>query len=309
MKSGTPASPLRDRHAATAPALAKLELMRSFVRFSCLLLWTLLLPGRLIPAAPARTAGSPEPAQAAVSQAIARELSAASDTSHLMRYQLRKRSPRLTTTKEIMETRDGAVSRLLKVNDEPLSPADARKEDARLAALPADPGRQHRRKQSEDADRERVLKALRAMPAAFIFQDAGPDTAGKVERYSFTPNRNFSPPDLETEVLAGFGGEIWIDQQSGRVTHLEARLERDVDFMWGILGRLYKGGWITIEQADVGGGQWRIVRFQMAMRGRVFFKTRVFDTTEEQTQYAPLPENFGSRDAIEMLRSLPEPGR
>ncbi len=60
-------------------------------------------------------------------------------------------------------------------------------------------------------------------------------------------------------------------------------------FGWGMLGRLNKGGWIVIEQADVGEGQWRIVHFQMEMSGRVLFKTRSFDTTEEETQFVPVP--------------------
>jgi hypothetical protein len=283
--------------------------MRSLVPFCSLLLFAVLSPSPAIPAAPARPGQTPEAAQVAVDQALARELNAAGDTNHPMRYLLRKSSPRLSTTKEIMETREGAVSRLLEVNGQPLDLASAQKEDARLAALYSDPGRQSRRKKGEDADRERVLKVLRAFPSAFIFEDAGPGAAGKVERYTFTPNRNFSPPDLETQVLAGFGGEIWIDQQSGRVTHLEAHLQRDIDFMWGILGRLNKGGWITIDQAEVGGGQWRIVKFQMSMSGRVFFKTRVFDTTEEQSEFAPLSSKFGYRDAIEKLRSQPEQSR
>ena len=67
-------------------------------------------------------------------------------------------------------------------------------------------------------------------------------------------------------------GEIWIDPVHLRVVRLEGHLQQDVDFGWGILGRLNKGGWIVIEQADVGGGQWRTVRFQMQMSGRVVFK-------------------------------------
>ena len=231
--------------------------MRSLVSFSCLLLGAGLLPVWLLSAAPAATAAAPETAQAVVDQALARELSAAGDTSHPMRYLLRKTSPRLTTTKEIMETREGAVARLLEINDSPLGTVDGQKEEARLAALDADPGRQRHRKQAEDEDQERVFKVLRALPSAFVYQDAGPVTAatGKVERYTFTPDRKFSPPDLETQVLTGMSGEIWIDQRSGRVARLEAHLQRDVDFMWGVLGRLSKGGWITIEQADVGGGR------------------------------------------------------
>jgi hypothetical protein len=88
-----------------------------------------------------------------------------------------------------------------------------------------------------------------------------------------------------------------------RVTRLEGHLQQDIDFGWGVLGRLNKGGWIVIEQADVGGHQWRIVRFQMVMSGRVLFKNKSFDTVEEQTQFEPLPAGLGYRQAIQMLRS------
>ena len=67
--------------------------------------------------------------------------------------------------------------------------------------------------------------------------------------------------------------------------------------------RLYKGGWIAIDQAEVAPGQWRTVRLQMVMSGRVFFKTRSFDTTEEESDFAPLPPDMGYREAIEKLQA------
>ena len=102
-------------------------------------------------------------------------------------------------------------------------------------------------------------------------------------------------------------GEIWVDPVHLRVVRLEGHLQQDVDFGWGILGRLNKGGWIMIEQVDVGPDmgidQWRTVRFQMAMSGRVVWKKRAFDTTEEETGYAPVPVGLGYQKAIEMLRA------
>jgi len=124
-----------------------------------------------------------------------------------------------------------------------------------------------------------------------------------VEKLSFKPNPHFSPPDLETQVLTAMTGEIWIDVSQTRVTRLEGHLRQDEDFGWGILGRLNKGGWIVIEQADVGSRQWRIVRFQMAMSGRVLFKNKSFDTVEEQTQFEPLPAGLSYRQGIQMMRA------
>ncbi len=175
----------------------------------------------------------------------------------------------------------------------------------------SDPGRQRRRKQAEDTDAGRALKVLRALPNAFVYQyvGSGAGPTGKVEKFTFRPNPNFSPPDLETQILTEMAGEIWIDGTHERVVRLEGHLQQDVDFGWGILGRLNRGGWIVIEQADVGPDmgvdQWRTVRFQMQMSGRVVFRNRTFDTTEEQTRFWPLPVGLGYRDAIEMLRAGP----
>lgn len=240
-----------------------------------------------------------------VKQALAAELRNAADLQHPMRYRLHKVSPRLSTTKEIAETKDGAVALLIAVNDRPLSATDEQKEQARLDTLLSDPSRQRRRKQSEDADTARALKVLRVLPDAFIYQyeGSGSGPSGRIERFAFRPNPAFDPPDLETSVLAAMTGELWIDPASERVVRLQGRLQRDVDFGWGVLGRLYKGGWILIEQSDVGEHQWRVVRFQMVMNGRVFFKTRTFDTLEEESDFAPLPAGLGYAQAIQLLRS------
>jgi hypothetical protein len=250
-----------------------------------------------------------------VARALANEYAAARDSSHPMRYELVKTSPRLTTTKKICETRDGDVARLVAMNGKPLSVVDEQTEEARLAELLSDPGKQKRRKQGEDDDQARVLKVLRALPTAFVYQDEGPGAgptgepgvspASKVEKFSFRPNPSFSPPDLETQILTQMMGSIWIDPVELRVVRLEGHLQRDVDFGWGILGRLNQGGWIVIEQAEVGGGQWRTVHFQMKMNGRVVWKTRVFDTTEDETGYEPVPAGLGYQKAIEMLRVGP----
>jgi hypothetical protein len=270
---------------------------------SALLIVPLVLAGALS----ASLAQSPSPDPSLVKRALTNELAGARDTQHPMRYQLRKSSPRLITTKDIAETKDGAVARLIAIDDKPLGSSDEQKEQARLSGLVSDPSLQRHRKQSEDGDQGRALKVLRALPDAFIYQYAGPGAgpSGKVEKFSFKPNPDFEPPDLETLVLTQMTGELWIDPAQARVVRLEGHLQQDIDFGWGILGRLNKGGWIAIDQSDVGNRQWRIVRFQMVMSGRVFFKTRSYDTTEEESRFVPLPVGLGYVQAIQMLQNSP----
>ncbi len=238
-----------------------------------------------------------------VKRVLATELASAQDTNHPMRYTLHKTSPNFSSTKEILETKDGAVARLVAVNGKPLTAEDARKERERLDELVSNPARQRHRKDAQNDDLARVLKVLRAFPDAFTYRYIGPGVGptGRVEKFAFEPNSAFNAPDLETQVLTAMAGVIWIDASDDRIARLEGHLLHDVDFGWGILGRLNKNGWIVIEQADVGNHQWRIVRFQMEMSGRIVVRNKTFQTVEEQTDYAPAPAGLSYVEAVQML--------
>lgn len=281
---------------------AKLEIVHRFLPFFLLLSFSGAALGQPV----AHRALTPMQAHELVERALAADLRAAQNPNHPMRYRLRKSSPRLTSTKEIVETRDGDVARLIRLGDQPLSPAAEQQENARLDALLSDPSRQRHRKQSEEADFGIVMKLLRMLPQAFLYEYAGTDDSGKVAKFHFRPNPGFSPPDLETQALTAMTGELWVDTTQERVMRLEGHLQQDTNYGLGILGKLDKGGWVVIDQADVGGRQWRITRFQMKMNLRILFKTRNFDTVEEMSQYAPVPAGLDYRRAIQMLRSNPE---
>ena len=265
---------------------------------------SLILASLLAIALAEKAAASPAQSDSLVKRALAAEVDNAQSPQHPMRYRLRKSSPHFTSTKEIFETKDGAVARLVLVNDRPLSPEEEQKEQARLNQLLSDPSRQRHRKQAQDEDANRALKVLRVLPEAFIYEYAGSEIgpSGKVERFDFAPNPHFNPPDLEAQVLTAMKGQLWIDASQERVTRLEGHLQEDVDFGWGILGRLNRGGWILLEQAEVGNHQWRIVHFKMNMSGRVVFKNKVFDTAEDQSQFAPVATGLSYQQAIHELR-------
>ncbi|MGA2349939.1 MAG: hypothetical protein ABSF70_05840 [Terracidiphilus sp.] len=266
-----------------------------------------LLLTSLSPGQPAPTL-SPVQAQALVERALATESRAAEELgrqSHPMRYRLHKSSPRMTTTKEIVETRDGDVARLVQINDQPLNQVDEQKEQARLDALLSDPGLQQHRKRSEDNDAARAMKVLRVLPSAFLYQFSGTVTTaiGTVVKFTFKPNPQFDPPDLETGVLTAMAGEIWIDAAQERVVRLAGSLQQNKELGLGILGEVDKGGWVEIDQADVGGHQWRIVHLRLKMNFRVLFKAKDSDSTQEYSGFAPLPADLSYRQAIQMLRA------
>lgn len=254
---------------------------------------------------PGQTPPSSIENDALVKRALAAEVKSAQSPRLQMRYLLRKATPHFISTKEIFETKDGAVARLVSINDRPLSPGDQQKEEERLNQLLADPNRQRRRKRAQEEDASRALKVLRVLPEAFLYEDAGSGIGptGKVEKFTFAPNPRFNPPDIETQILTSMTGELWVDVAQERVTRLEGHLLQDIDFGWGFLGRLNKGGWILLEQADVGDHQWRIVHFKMNMSGRVVFKNKVFDTAEDESEFAPVARGLSYQQAIQILRT------
>src|SRR6185312_13720504 len=180
---------------------------------------------------------SPADAQALVQRALANEIDAAKNAGHPMRYTLHKITPRLTTTKKIVETSDGDVARLTEVNGKPLSHEAEQREMARLDALAANQSDQDHRKQTENSDRARAIKILRALPAAFVYTYTGPGTStvGPVETYSFAPKPGYSPSGMETQILTGMTGNLAVDPVAGRVAHLEGHLRKDLNFGWGIV--------------------------------------------------------------------------
>ncbi len=278
---------------------ATLDTVRSLLLLLLIVFTAAASPSQPPPALP------PAQAQALQQRALAAELRTAQDPSHPMRYRLHKASHRMSSTKDIIETRDGDVARLLSINGQPLSPAEEQQEQDRLNTLFNDPSQQQHRKQSEASDSGLVFKLLRMLPQAFLYDYEGADSgpSGSLEKFSFHPNPSFVPPDLETQALTAMTGEIWIDLRQGRVTRLAGHLQQDTNYGWGVLGKLDKGGWVVLEQADVGGGQWRLVQVKMKMELRILFKTKNIDTTEEMSAYAPVPPTIDYRQAIRMLRA------
>jgi hypothetical protein len=222
-----------------------------------------------------------------------------------MQYRLRKMSPRRTTTKLIVETKDGDVARLIAVNDSSLNAEDQQNEETRLQGLLKDPGLQRHRQEREQGDSERAKKVMRALPDAFLYTYAGvvETPQGPSYRMNFQPNPSFNPQDLEAQVLKGMAGELWIDIAQQRVTHLEGKRIRDVDYGWGILGKLDQGGTLLLEQADAGNHQWRTTHMVLVMNARLLFKTVKLDTTLELSEFVPVAAGMSYQQAIQILEA------
>jgi len=223
----------------------------------------------------------------------------------LVRYLIHRTDQRHDTTKEIIETVDGDVARLVEVDGKPLSAEADRAELDRLDTLATHPEMQEHRHKSEQKDAERVDRLLALLPDAFLYQFDGtvPCTAGQCYRLSFTPNPHFTPPNLEANLLRGVAGEVWIDPTQERLTRLEGHFTADVDFGFGILGKVNKGGTVLLEQTDIGGHDWELTRLTLHVTGKALMvKPLSFQISEEASHFSQVSPGLRYRDAIPMLK-------
>jgi hypothetical protein len=269
-----------------------------------LLLLTLLT---LIPP----TQAQPGDAVALVRRAI-QNREAAAKTHRPLRYHLRKTDDHRDTTKEIIETGQGAVARLVAINNQPLTPEANQAELDRLNTLAHHPEIQEHRHQREQKDTDRVNRLMRLLPDAFLYRDQGttpcPSGAATCHHLTFAPNPTFEPPDVEANIFRGLAGDLWIDQAHERLARLDAHVIANVDFGWGILGKLDKGGTIQLEQSDIGNNDWQLTTLKLNLKGKaLLLKSLDIHLTEQATHFAPVTEGTDYHKAIQLLENSAAP--
>lgn len=248
----------------------------------------------------------PDP-QALVRGAVEKELRTARE-GHYM-YQLRRETPNGSQTRQMIETRDGIVARTIAIDDQPLTAEQRRQDDLRLQGLLADPQEQQRRKEEQQKHAERVRKLVASLPDAFLYSLEGTEDGpyGKVLRLKFVPNPDFRPPTRETQVLRGMEGHAWIHAAEERLLRMDAQLVQNVNFGWGFLGHLDRGGRFSIQQTRLPGGRWETTRMQLDFTGRaLIFKRLRIHQVQTAANFHRVPDDLTLAQGIEMLRTADE---
>jgi hypothetical protein len=268
-------------------------------QLSTSLLLLLLLGGRAIGQQEAPAANAND----LVAEVVQKELKAADSAARFM-YRLRRETPAGSQTKELVETKDGIVARLIAVNDKPLTPEQRAQDDRRLEYLLSHPQEQQRKKREQQQDADRVARMFKALPDAFLYRADGtePGKNGRLIRLTFRPNPDYDPPSREMSVFRGMDGKMWVDEKTHRLARIEGTLFRDVNFGWGILGHLDRGGHFIVAQSDVGDGHWEATHLDIEFNGKaLLFKTINLKQKETSSDYRRVPE-LSLAQAIELLK-------
>ncbi len=203
-----------------------------------------------------------------------------------------------------IETKDGPVHRLLAINGTALNSTQRNQEAVRREELLRDPSHQFAVKKQYDADERRLENLVRLLPSAFLFQCDGWE--GSYMRLSFRPDPAFVPTTMESKALQSMAGTILIDRQQKRLARMNGQLVENVDFGFGILGRLAKGGTFEIERTQVGSTHWKTNLVDIHVNGRMLpFKTISKQQHETRSDFEPVSSDLDLNQAERLLQSRP----
>ncbi len=286
------------------------------------------------PAAFAQQTALPSPNPSALVRRGVDNYLAQQSAHRLYRFFLHKQDERRDFTQDIIETPQGDVALTVAANGKPLSSADHQLQIDRLNNLAAHPDLQAHRQKHEQEDTARIDKMLRLLPDAFAWRNEGvvpctvsvapvipipgepppppaPVTTARCYHLIFSPKPNWNPPDTASRIFRGMAGDLWMEESQNRLVRLSAHLIADVDFGWGVIGRLNKGGTFDLEETEFPGNEWELTRMKLDLSGKILMmKSITFRVTEEMAHFTPVPPGLDYRKAIQILESGdPPPSR
>ena len=232
---------------------------------------------------------------------ITNELKFQDDHTNWM-YRLEKEEYGKKQVEEIIETKEGSLSRLLSINDRPLTATQQLEEDQRVKELMTSQSAKRKLQRVLDAETLQGKRLFKMLPDAFLFNYAGGEE--NLVKLSFKPNPNFHPPSLEARVFHDMEGEMWVDCKQERLAAFNGHLTEDVKFGLGLLGHLDKGGHFEVRQAEVVPGHWDMTTMSLAMKGKaLLFKSIGVQKKENRRDFQQVSYDLTLTQAADILNS------
>jgi hypothetical protein len=201
----------------------------------------------------------------------------------------------------------GTVKILLKDKGAPTDPADYRRQLQLLEDIlqrmtqPNDSRAKAAREKYEKRQRERA-EFVDAAGDAYIINWVNQETHGGhiCDVFELTPNPDFHPRSMFQSALAHVTAKIWVDHDTDELVRGEAHVLSDISFGGGLLGKLYRGSFVSMEQAEVAPGIWLPTVTEYEFTGRKF----LFPFAEHQTIEASHYRRLGSlQEALAIVQN------
>lgn len=244
--------------------------------------------------------GSQLSAQQLIREVVNTEVKAAdSDHTHWM-YRQHHVDPTKDILQECVQTKEGEICRHLAENGHPLTGNEQQQEQKRIHSLLDNPDQERKAQKARNHDGDEAVGMLKMLPNAFLYTFDGQD--GDFVRLKFEPNPNFTPPSREARVFHAMTGTVLVDSKAKRLAELRGKLFKDVDFGWGLLGKLYQGGTFLVKRAEVGDGHWDSTLMDVNIHGKaLFFHTINAQQREATTDYTKVSDALSLAQGASML--------
>jgi hypothetical protein len=241
----------------------------------------------------------PIPAGQLVREVIFNELNDHHDHGY-WRYWVQRRTLRETRLEDQVETAQGPITLLTHSNGHQLSAENEEQEQARLQRLLSSPDQQAKLRQQYQEDEDRIGRILALLPDAFLYEYDGEENG--CHRLSFHPNPEYPARSIEARIFHSMSGTLWVDARYKRLARLDGHVQENLDFGYGILGRLYKGGWFQLQRIQVSPTDWKTERLEVHMSVRALLvKSFARDTSEERGGFVPLPAGLSLAQGMALL--------
>lgn len=248
-----------------------------------------------------------------VEGAVRNELAIIQDDKHPMRYLIRSATRKGDMTREVIESAQGNVARLIQRDGKPITAEEDKAERSRLNDILTSPNDFLKHQERNSAGENYAIQLIKLLPQAGLYtyapgQPQPPGASSPQVVIDFQPNPQFHPPSMIAELLTGLKGRVWIDEKTATMTRIEGDVIRPVNFGWGIVARIYPGGHVEFEQTRVDGKRWIYSHLDMNITVREVMLHTVNDKTKMSTWgYELLPSPISYQDAVHTLlaREIP----
>ena len=206
--------------------------------------------------------------------------------------------------REQVETDKGPVFRILEQDGSPLDAVQREREEKRLDQYIHNPGQIARVQHAHQEDESRLAAVMELLPQAFLFDyESVPD--GDLARISFRPDPAFIPSGYEARIVHALAGTLIVDARLKRMIDMRGVLAERVDFGYGFLGHVDKGGTFEIHRRRVSATRWKTDLVEVHVQGKILMlKTVSKDQREARSDFRPVPSGTTLADAKEMLSQV-----
>jgi len=217
--------------------------------------------------------------------------------------------------RDVIESTDGSVARLIMKEGRPLTAEEDKWEHERMQAMLESPAAYAKHVRGDVSGKKMGMELIRLAPEAFLFnyvpgQPQRPDRVMHADDLpeivlDYKPNPNWTAPSMTADALSGLEGRLWIDAKTHYLTRMEGTVFRPVNF--GLfLARIYPGGKLVFEQTRVSETRWIFSKFVEKLDLRVLIKSLKQDMDIEAFGFTPIQE-MSYQDAIRALWATPLP--